>query len=74
MEKVHHKEKKNMFAVLDFYYNVKYGMTPFCVGAELYILAVYCRHFMKCELISSICYWIFFLLFWAKFVKIFLLR
>lgn len=59
---------KNRFAVLDFYYNVKFGMLPFCVGAELYILAVYCRHFLKTEFISVAFYWIFFLLFWGKFV------
>jgi hypothetical protein len=59
---------KNRFAVLDFYYNVPYGMTPFCVGAELYLIAVYCRHFAKHEFGFSLLYWALFLLFWGKFV------
>ena len=64
----HHKEMKNRYKLLDFYYNVKYGMTPFCVGAELYIIAVYCRMFAKHEFIAVPFYWAFFLLFWGKFV------
>lgn len=64
----HHKERKNTFAVLDFYYNVKFGMLPFCVGSELYIIAVYCRNIYKHEFIAPIVYYILFVLFWGKCV------
>jgi hypothetical protein len=64
----HHKETKNRYKVLDFYYNVKYGMTPFCVGAELYLVAVYSRAVAKHEFIAAPFYWLFFLLFWGKFI------
>lgn len=68
MAKAHHKQMKNRFTVLDFYYNVPFGMTPFCVGAEVFLIAIYCRHYAKHELFFAGIYWLSFLLFWGKFV------
>lgn len=64
----HHKQMKNRFSVLNFYYNVPYGMTPFCVGAELYLICVYSRHFLQAEILGAPLYWLTFALFWGKFV------
>ena len=64
----HHKQAKNRFKVLDFYYNVPYGMTPFCVGSELFLVAVYCRALAKQEFLAPAFYPLLFLLFWGKFV------